>query len=145
MSAPRQLPTFRGRNLGIAVLVAAQLLIGAIHIFFGAWLLSALSMTPFASVLGTQTGPDIYSLYTILFGVLTLVFAALIWQQKRSGWIGTVAVAIFVIVADSLTLLNLPSVPGIPKVAGAGEISYSLIALAYLLQGHVLAKYRIGN
>jgi hypothetical protein len=35
--------------------------------------------------------------------------------------------------------------PRHPKFAGAVEISYSLIALAYLLQGHVRAKYRIGN
>ncbi|HTY75430.1 MAG TPA: hypothetical protein VMD05_07690, partial [Candidatus Nanoarchaeia archaeon] len=59
------------------------------------------------------------------------------------GWIGTFAVLLFVIAADSLTLLDLPSVPGIPKFACYGEITYSVIIMLYLMQAHVRKKYGI--
>ncbi|NLF89487.1 hypothetical protein GX563_11785 [Candidatus Bathyarchaeota archaeon] len=39
----------------------------------------------------------------------------------------------FVIAADSLTLMNLPSVPGIPKAPAVVEIIYSIIVTGYLL------------
>jgi hypothetical protein len=65
--------------------------------------------------------------------LLTVWLAVFIWQGKRVGWIGTIAVSFFVIVADLLTLLDLPSIPGIPKSAGAIEIIYSTIVIAYLL------------
>jgi hypothetical protein len=35
----------------------------------------------------------------------------------------------FVIVADVLTLLNLPRIPGISKLAAAAEIGYSVFVL----------------
>jgi hypothetical protein len=143
MSTTRVPITYRGRSIGIVVLVAAQLLVGFIHIVFGLWLLSSPRIVPFVGILGSSSGPDIYSVYTILFGLLTLIFASGLWLQKSWGWIGTVTVAVFVIVADSLTLLNLPSVPGIPKFAGYGEITYSAIVVAYLLQAHNRAKYKI--
>jgi hypothetical protein len=73
-----------------------------------------------------------YEVYTIAFGSLTVLFAVVIWQSKKAGWVGTIVVSIFVIVVDSLTLLNLPSIPGIPKSAGAFEITYSIIIIAYL-------------
>jgi len=117
---------FKGRHLGIAVLVAAQVIIGFIHVVFGFWLLSA-STAPMAGI--ASFGPDIYSVYTVIFGFLTLGLAVPLWMQKRWGWVGTVAVLAFVIVADSFTLLNLPSIPGIPKFAGFGEISYSIIVI----------------
>jgi len=123
--------------------VAAQLLVGFIHVVFGFWFLSAPRVTPFAGILGSSSGPDIYSVYTVAFGLLTLIFAAPLWLEKRWGWIGTVAVAVFVIVADSLALLDLPSVPGIPKFAGFGEITYSILIILYLSQAHVRAKYKI--
>jgi hypothetical protein len=143
---PPSRPTaYKGRYIGILILVTAQILIGIIHIGFGVWLLTAPHTAPFAGVRGTSTGPDVYSVYTVTFSLLTLVFAAAIWMQKRWGWIGTVAVAAFVIVADSLTLLDLPSVPGIPKFAGFGEISYSVILLVYLLQAHIRTAYKISR
>jgi hypothetical protein len=71
------------------------------------------------------------------------MFASLLWLQSRWGWVGTVAVSVFVIAADSLTLLNLPSIPGIPKFAGFGEITYSIIVIVYLLQAHIKIAYRI--
>lgn len=123
-------PSFRGRYFGIAVLVAAQYAIGALHFGAGLALL----------VLGT---PDIYSVYTLVFSVLVTVFAYGLWKSTQIGWVGTVAVSLFVIAADSLALLDLPTIPGIPKFAGFGEITYSVIAVVYLLQRHVRAKYKI--
>lgn len=131
---------FRGRHLGVAVLVVAQVIIGFIHVFFGFWLLSA-STAPLASI--ASFGPDVYTVYTIVYSLLTLMFASLLWLQSRWGWTGTMAVSLFVIAADSLTLLNLPSIPGIPKFAGFGEITYSVIVIVYLLQAHIKKEYRI--
>ena len=97
---------YKGRTIGIVILTVAQLIIGVIHCFFGLLLLAYenLSFLPTTAV---------YDLYTFIFGLLALVFAVFIWQGKKVGWIGTVAVSLFVIVADSLTVLDLPSIPGI--------------------------------
>ena len=135
--------TYKGRSLGIVLLTAAQVLVGFIHVVFGFWLLTAPRITPFAGNIGASPSADIYSVYTIVFGFLTLLFAVLLWFQKRWGWIGTIAVLVFVIVADSLTLLDLPSVPGIPKLACYGEITYSIIVIFYLVQSRVRTKYGI--
>ena len=135
--------TYKGRSLGIILLTAAQALVGFIHVVFGFWLLTAPRITPFVSIIGSSSSADIYSVYTIVFGFLTLLFAVLLWLQKRWGWISTIAVLIFVIAADSLTLLDLPSVPGIPKLACYGEITYSIIVIFYLVQSRVRTKYGI--
>ena len=82
-----------------------------------------------------------YDVYTLIFGLLYLLFAVLIWQGKKAGWVDTIAVSLFVIVADSLTLLDLPSIPGIPKFAGFTEIGYSVIVVAYLCSRNVRRKY----
>ncbi len=124
---------YKGRSIGIVILTAAQLLIGAIHIFFGL-LLFAFEVSILQATLA-------YDVYTVFFGLLTLVFAVFIWQGKKSGWIGTIAVSIFVSVADALTLLNLPSIPGIPKFAAPTEIVYSIIVMFYLLRNNVREKY----
>ena len=139
---PKHPPTimFKGRYLGVAVLVAAQAIIGFIHVIFGFWLLFALT-APLAGI--ASFGPNIYSVYTVVFGFLTLGLAGLLWLQNRWGWVGTMTVLFFVIAADSLTLLNLPSIPGIPKFAGFGEITYRIIVLLYLLQTNVKTAYRI--
>ncbi len=94
-----------------------QSLIGAIHVFFGLWLLS-ISMMDY-----------IYSIYTVFFGLAALFFAFGLWIRKGWGWFGTVSTLLFVTIADALTLLNLPS---IPKFAAAAEIVYSVILLLYL-------------
>jgi hypothetical protein len=77
--------TYKGRSLGILILVISQLIIGAIHAFFGLLLLAYenLSFLPTTAV---------YDVYTFIFGILVLVFAVFIWQGKKVGWIGTVAV-----------------------------------------------------
>lgn len=131
-------PSYKGRTLGIVTLVTAQSIIGFIHVVSGFWLLLAVNTGSLFSSSGM-----IYSVYTIMFGLLTIVFAAGLWLKANWGWIGTFAVALFVIIADSLTLLNLPSVPGIPKFAGVGEISYSLIVIVYSLQRHIRTEYGI--
>jgi uncharacterized membrane protein HdeD (DUF308 family) len=120
-------PTFRGRSLGITALTAAQLLIGVIHIISGAVLFAFENF----SVLPATAA---YDIYTLTYGVLTLVFAVYLWQGKKTGWIGTITISVFVIAADTLTLLNLPSVPGIPKAPAIAEITYSTIIIGYLLK-----------
>jgi hypothetical protein len=126
MTAPQRPPKIKGRSIGIVVLTAVQILIGVIHIVFGLLLLA-------------YTAPNFvkmtfaYDVYTVAFGVFTAVFAALIWHGKVAGWIGTVAVLLFVVVADSLTLLGIPSIPGIPKLAGVAEIPWGVLILVYLL------------
>jgi hypothetical protein len=130
------IPTYKGRRLGIVVLTAAQLLIGVIHVFFGLLLLA------FENFSFIQT-TIVYDVYTITFGALTMIFAVLIWQGKKTGWIGTVVVSLFVIAADSLTLLDLPSIPGIPKFAGFGEITYSVLIIVYLCTRQVREKFLV--
>jgi len=131
---------YKGRSLGILSVTAAQVLIGVIHVFFGFWLIAASGVTPLFS----PTPSDyVYSVYTVVFGFLTLVFSFGLWRLKNWGWIGTIAVALFVTVADALTLLDLPSVPGIPKFAGAFEITYSVVIVLYLFQSHVRVRYKL--
>ena len=126
--------TYKGRSLGIVVLTVVQLIIGAMHVFFGLLLLV------FENFSFHQTTAS-YDVYTFVFGLLALVFAVFIWQGKKVGWVGTIAVSLFVIAADSLTLLELPSVPGIPKFPALTEIAYSLLIILYLLQSGVRKKY----
>jgi hypothetical protein len=135
MSGKREPITYKGRSLGIVILTAAQVFIGVIHAFFGVLLLI------FNASIMQTTLP--YDVYTLAFALLVLAFAVFIWQGKKSGWVGTVAVLVFVIVADSLTVLNLPSIPGIPKFAPPTEIVYSLLVLAYLFQANVRKKFGV--
>jgi hypothetical protein len=126
--------TYKGRSLGIVVLTAAQLLIGAIHAFFGLLLLASENLSALPA---TAT----YDVYTFVFGLVTLVFAIFIWQGKKAGWVGMIAVSLFVIAADSLTVLNLPSIPGIPKFPAYTEIPYSVLVIYYLSLRHVRRKF----
>jgi uncharacterized membrane protein (DUF2068 family) len=138
MSNTRQPISYRGRSLGIVTLTIAQSLIGAIHVFSGLWLLTASTMIDFVSAQPSL----IYSVYTLVFGLLTLIFASGIWLERKWGWIGTIAVSMFVVVADALTLAGLPSIPGIPSSAAAAETAYSLIVVLYLSIPHVRIKFR---
>ncbi len=130
----------RGRFLGIAVLVVVQFIVGIIHVLFGFALLSGSF-----SVASYSMMPTVYTIYTLVYGWLTLFFTYLIWVGKRSGWIGTAAVSLFVILVDVLAVLDLSNVLGIPspKVAAIGEIPFSILVLVYLLQYHVRSKYNI--
>lgn len=128
-----------GRFLGVFVLVIFQTLVGIMHIFFG----SILLFESYVSIASSSTAPLIYSYYTLVFGLFTIVFTYLFWIEKRSGWLGTTAISLFVIVADILALLDFFNVLGIPNTAGLGEIPYSLFVLFYLFENHIRLKYRI--
>jgi hypothetical protein len=120
------------------ILTAAQLLIGAIHVFSG---LLFLIFENLSSIQPTIA----YDIYTFVFGLLVLAFAIYIWQGKKAGWIGTVAVSLFVIAVDSLALLDLPSIPGVPKFPALTEILYSLLVVFYLLQSNIRKKYLLSK
>ncbi len=137
LNTQRQHPptiTYRGRSLGIVILTAAQLLVGVIHVFSGLLLLAFEDFTLMQATMA-------YDVYTFVFGLLVLVFAVYLWKGKRAGWAGTVAVSIFVIVVDSLAILDLPTIPGVPKIPALTEIVYSLLIIAYLFSSHVRTKY----
>jgi heme A synthase len=127
-------PTYKGRSIGIVVLVVAQILIGLIHVFSGLLLFFSEN---FAGLQATVA----YDVYTLIFGLLVLIFAFFIWQGKKLGWVGTIAVSLFVILVDTLTLLDLPSIPGVPKFAGLTEIGCSIVIIIYLCSGGVRKKY----
>ena len=73
--------------------------------------------------------------------MLTLFFTFPLWMRKNWGFLGTIGVSTFVVVADSLAVLNLPSVPGVPKFAAGPEIIYSLLVILYLSQSSIRHKY----
>jgi|SRR5208282_5416343 len=127
--------TYKGRSIGILVLTVSQLFIGAIHILLG-----ALFLIFGASILQAT---EAYNVYTLVFGLLVMVFAVFIWQGKKSGWIGTIAVSLFVTAADALTVANLPSIPGIPKFATPTEIGYSIVVIIYLSVPHIRKKFLV--
>ncbi|TRO45855.1 hypothetical protein E2P30_00905 [Candidatus Bathyarchaeota archaeon] len=138
MDSHSKVPEFKDRFFGIAVLVAVQFIIGFIHGIFGFTMLACSFSVAAFSI--TQL---IYSIYTTTYGLLTLFFTYPILEHNRLGWIGTVVISLFVIIADILTLLSLFTILGIPEFAAIGEIPYSTIVLGYLFQPHVKAKYRI--
>jgi hypothetical protein len=139
MKRPEKIVSIKGRFLGIAVLVVIQCINGIIHTFSGVALLLG-SYIPMAS---SSNAPLILSFYTLTYGILTIVFTYLLWKGKRLGWIGTVTVLSFVIIADILTIFDLITFLGVVKTAGIGEIPYCLVILLYLIQNHVRSKYSI--
>ena len=140
MKRTKQDVTFRGRYLGIVLLVIIQLIIGLIHLTFGLAMILG-----YYSVATYSIFPMVYSVYTLVYGLLTLFFTCFIWMGKRFGWIGTIAVSLFIIIVDSLAvfdLVNILSIP-VPIIAAIGEIPFSILVVVYLLQNHVRAKYNI--
>ena len=129
--------TIRGRFLGIAVLVSILIIIGIIHVFVGFAMISGYYLVSFSSE------PLAYSVYTFVYGLFTFLFSYMLWTGKRSGWIGTIAVSLFVIFADILAALDLFSFLGIPPIAAIIEVPFYMLILAYVLQNHVKAKYSI--
>lgn len=137
MNKKRTIITFRNRYLGVIVCVVIQLIVGLIHIFFGLnMLVGNFSIANFSTI-----PTSYYSLYTFVYGILTFVFTYLFWTGSRSGWIGIILVSLFVILADTLTFLNILTILGIPKIAAIGEIPFSILIVVYLLQNHVRSKY----
>jgi hypothetical protein len=126
--------TYKGRSIGIFILTVAQIFIGLIHVFSGLLLLGfELTVNSRATIA--------YDVYTVVFGALVLLFAVFIWRGKKLGWVGTIAVSLLVIAADSLTLLNLFSIPGIPKLPAYTEITYSVFVVGYLCLENVRKKF----
>ena len=134
MNKPPELPTYKGRSIGIVILTTAQLLIGGIHVFSGALLLSFEDLSFIQATVA-------YNVYIVVFGILVAVFAFFIWHSKKVGWVGTIAISVFVSLADTLTLMDLPSIPGIPKAPALAEIAYSLIIILYLFKRGVRKKF----
>jgi hypothetical protein len=134
MKTKNEPPIIYGRSVGVAALTAAQLLIGLIHIVSGALLFAYKDFMHLPATVA-------YDIYTLAYGIAVLVFAVYFWKGKRVGWVGTLAVSAFVIAADTLTLLNLPSVPGIPKAPAVAEIIYSIIVIGYLLKRLTKGNY----
>ena len=137
--------TYKGRSLGIVLLTAVQSLVEFIHVLFGFWLLIAPRITPFVSIIGSSSSAaDIYSFYTIIFGFLTLLYARFcidcrsvgVGQAPSQSWSLLLLLFFF-------TLLDLPSVPGIPKFACYDEITYSVLVIFYLVQSHIRAICKI--
>lgn len=135
MNKKPNIPTYKGRTMGIVILTAVQILVGTIHTIFG-FLLFAFEPSFFQPTVA-------YNFYTVIFGFLVLVLAVLIWQSKKIGWIGTIAVSIFVTMVDLLAVLNLPTIPGIPKFAAPTEIGYSVLIMSYLSLSHVRKIFSI--
>ena len=133
MSGKREPITYKGRSVGILALTVAQLLIGTIHLLIGLGLLAVKA--------STGEGVLVYDIYTVFFGGLTILFAGFIWRGQKAGWFGTIAVSLFVIVADTFALLKWPTVIGIPSFAAPTEIAYSLVVTAYLFLPHVRRKF----
>ena len=139
MKKPDRVVTFSGRFLGIGVLTAIQVINGLSHTFFGL----VLVLGTYMSMADSSNTTSVFSFYTLIYGLLTLLFTYLLWKGKRLGWLGTVAVAVFVILADTLTVVDLLTFFGIIKTAAIVEIPYSLVTVLYLLQIHVRQKYCI--
>jgi hypothetical protein len=123
-------PTFSGRTLGFTILVSSQLAIGSIHVLFGLWFLSIPRIVPFFGSTAFNS-KLIYGFYTVAYGLLTLIFTVALWARKTIRLIGTIGICISIITVDSLTLLNLPDIPGIPTFAAVPEIAYSLFVLLF--------------
>ncbi|MDG6221901.1 MAG: hypothetical protein QCH99_01410 [Candidatus Bathyarchaeota archaeon] len=139
MKKSKKQVTFKQRYLGIVFFAIVQAIVGTIHLFFGLALISGnFSFSTYPTMFS-------YSIYTLVYGSLTIIFTYWIWEEKQLGWIGTVTISLFVITVDSLAVFNVTNFLGIPapKVAAIGEIPYSMLALVYLLQNHVRAKYNI--
>ena len=118
--------SFKGRFVGLLILVGLQFLVGAIHAAIGLGLIFGMS------------GEIVYSVYTLLYGIFSFIFASGLWVGSKSGWVGTILVSIFVIVVDVSELLNMPLIAGVPRNAAFGEIFYSLVVLLYLLQPKII-------
>ena len=126
--------TYQGRMLGIVILVAIQAVVGVTHAFFGAFLLFA---GPSSIPLFSTGSSEIYGIYTLLYGVLTLIFAYGLWMGNRWGWTGTVVISAFAIAVYVLSLLNLPVISGASTFGAVGGTIYSLVILLYILQPNV--------
>ena len=125
--------SFKGKYLGILVLVIVQFLGGIVHNIIGFCLIYAVS------------GVLVYNIYTFLYGIFSMIFVYGLWTGKKSGWLGTIILSLFVIVVDVSTVLNVQLIAGVPKSAAFGEIFISIIFIEYLLQHKVVRVFKETN
>jgi len=125
--------SFKGKHPGVFVLTIVQLLGGAIHAIIGLGLIYAAS------------GELVYNVYTLLYGVFSIIFAYGLWAGKKSGWLGTIIVSLFVIVVDVSTVLDIRLIAGVPRTAAFGEIFISIIFIAYLLLPKIVRVFKEAN
>jgi hypothetical protein len=125
--------SFKGRHPGVFVLAILQVLGGAIHAIIGLGLIFAVS------------GELVYNVYTFLYGVFNIIFAYGLWTGKKSGWLGTIIVSLFVIVVDVSAVLGVSLIAGVPRTAALGEIVYSLVVLLYLFQPKIIQVFKEAN
>ena len=137
MKGSEKKPSFKGRYIGLTILVIIELLVGIIHIFFGLAMLIGIFSVSFSIT------PVVYIIYTLIYGCLMFFFGYLLWKCEPLGWAGTIAVSLFVIVADTLTVFNLVDFLGIPKIAAFGEIPLSILIICHLIQSHVRLIYKV--
>ena len=121
--------SFKGKYVGILVITILQLLNGAIHTIIG------------GAFLVLNIGVMEYNVYTLFYGALNLVFLYGLWTGKKSGWIGTILVSIFVIVVDVCATLDIQLIPGVPKTVALGEIVISLTILVFLFQPKIRPQF----
>ncbi len=125
--------SFKGKYPGVFVLTIVQLLGGAIHAIIGLGLIY------------TASGELVYNVYTLLYGVFSIIFAYGLWAGKKSGWLGTIIVSLFVIVVAVATDLNVQLIAGVPRSAAFGEIFISLVFLVYLFQPKIVRVFKEHN
>jgi len=125
--------SFKGKHLGVFILVILLFLGGAIHAIIGLGLIFAVS------------GELIYNVYTLLYGVFTIIFAYCLWAGKKSGLLGTIIVSLFVIVVDVSAVLGVSLIAGVPRTAALGEIVYSLFVSVYLFQPKIIKVFKEPN
>jgi len=125
--------SFKGKYVGILVLTILQFLNGSIHAVIGG------TFAVFA------IGVMAYNVYTFFYGISNLIFLYGLWTGKKSGWIGTILVSIFVITIDVFTILGIQLIPGVPESAALGEIVISLTILIYLLQPKIRELFLKSN
>jgi hypothetical protein len=121
--------SFKTRCAGVFVLTVLQFLNGVIHTIFGLVLVFAVSVE-FS-----------YSIYTLLYGVFTMLFAYGLWAGRKSGRLGTIVVSLFVIVVDVCAVFSIPLIVGVPTSAALGEIIYSLAVALYLFQPKIIKLF----
>jgi len=122
--------SFKGRYSGVFVLVILQFLNGVVHAVIGLSLISA------------GSGVLIYNIYTFLYGFFNILFGYALWGGKKSGWLGTVTVSLFVIVVDLSAIFDMPLIAGVPKNAALGEILFSLFVMTYLFQPKIIRLFK---
>jgi hypothetical protein len=139
LKRPEKIDTYKGRFLGITIIVAIQFIYGIIHTFFG-----------FMSLLGenillpsSSSALLIYNYYTLALGIYTVLFTYFLWKEKQIGWIGTVAVGLFVIMVYILVLFEFLKIPRIINLTAIAGIIFNVLILTYLLQNHVRTKYHV--